>query len=152
MFIKYTNVCVLLCMLLASWVCDCDCASFLARQILSRTHCSQQVHKYQQAWMRRRTDAAAKFYKQTHTRTLACTRTHAHTLELQCRRECEAWLSLAPPLSFLGLAGNKIAMIPSELFSGLSSLRSFLLSLTQTCTCLFIQFSCFVYFIIFPFL
>ena len=98
----------------------------------------------------------------------ASTHWHTHTLHTPSScdaEECDAWLSLAPPLSDLYLNDNKLTL-PPGVFSGLSSLRSLMclresesewvsecVSLTHTWTRLsLLLFSCIVYFIMCPFL
>ena len=71
--------------------------------------------------MHKQTDAVAKYYKHTHSRTLA--QAHVRTPSSCDADECEDWLSLAPRLSSLWLNSNQLKTLPSGVFSDLSALR-----------------------------
>ena len=68
--------------------------------------------------------ALANEHKHTHARAHTHTHTHPHTTSSCDADECDALLSLAPPLSLLELDGNLLATLPEGVFSGLLSLRS----------------------------
>ena len=110
-----------------------------------------------------RNQACTQTYTYMYYRNTTSTHWHTHTLHTPSScddEECEAWLSLASPLSDLYLNDNNLTLSPG-VFSGLSSLRSLVclreserewvsecVSLSHTWTRLsFLRFSCIAYFI-----